>query len=112
MNSSYVKSQQACAALLPDLITRGAAAFLESPVWTIGYTGMTGELTGLLQTPAQQREDFAAWADLLGATTRREETASDGTVRLVAGVEHAAGGWVVLRATVQPSQPDTTQETT
>lgn len=102
MNSEN-RAQLACAALLPDLIARGASEALASPVWVIGMDGMTLKVDGIGLTPMQHCETFDGWVAIVGAEMKPTKVREDGVTYLTAFRRYPLKGIVVvLRAEVAP----------
>lgn len=97
-NHLNTRAQQACLRILSDLIAQGAAADLPECVWTIGYTGVTGQ-TSTFETDGDPRETFAAWARLINAEVK-ESKSDDGSVHLRAGTRYPSSRIAVVFRTV------------
>lgn len=64
------RTQLAALTELIGVVRRGLHAELEPLVWTLGHTGVVGEVTNLSQPSAGAATVFDAWVALLGADVR------------------------------------------
>lgn len=100
------KAQLACAGILPDIVTRGAADHLPALVWAIGMNGMSADVDGLCLDPAQHRAAFDGWVKVVGATARPETVDAEGVAYLCASRRFTSKDLViVLRAAIAAGRP-------